>query len=333
MQKYTVRPGDCLASIADRFGFRQWKTIYDAPDNEAFRRKRPNPNVLYPGDEITIPDKRVRTEEGTTEKRHRFRLKASHWMFRLQVLDDENRPLDDQDYELWLDGKIFKEDRTTSEGMIECNLPDGVRSGHVIIAGLRFELDLGHLDPVTRIKGVQERLSNLGYNVGPIDGEVGRRTRAAVAAFQRDQGLDDTGDIDETTRKRLLKAHDNDSGPTQAEEEMSPVLQEDDLAVIVPAKPQGLVIPKVNGAGDIQAVANQLQDFEDADAIYLIAIVETAQGIVNLKEISHASARLCALIFGAEDLAGDIGALRTLEAWEVFYARSAVVIHATRRIA
>jgi citrate lyase beta subunit len=34
------------------------------------------------------------------------------------------------------------------------------------------------------------------------------------------------------------------------------------------------------------------------------------------------------LIFGAEDLAGDIGALRTREGWEVFYARSAVVTHA-----
>jgi citrate lyase beta subunit len=34
---------------------------------------------------------------------------------------------------------------------------------------------------------------------------------------------------------------------------------------------------------------------------------------------------LQALIFGAEDLAGDIGATRTPEGWEVFYARSAVV--------
>ncbi|HEX7975197.1 MAG TPA: aldolase/citrate lyase family protein, partial [Anaerolineales bacterium] len=38
--------------------------------------------------------------------------------------------------------------------------------------------------------------------------------------------------------------------------------------------------------------------------------------------------RLDALIFGAEDLAGDTGATRTREAWEVFYARSAVVTHA-----
>jgi citrate lyase beta subunit len=35
-----------------------------------------------------------------------------------------------------------------------------------------------------------------------------------------------------------------------------------------------------------------------------------------------------ALIFGAEDLAGDVGAQRTKEGWEIFYARSAVVTHA-----
>ena len=34
------------------------------------------------------------------------------------------------------------------------------------------------------------------------------------------------------------------------------------------------------------------------------------------------------MIFGAEDLAGDIGAIRTLKGNEVFYARSAVVTHA-----
>ena len=51
-------------------------------------------------------------------------------------------------------------------------------------------------------------------------------------------------------------------------------------------------------------------------------------GVVNLKEIAGADDRLDALIFGAEDLAGDIGAQRTKEGWEVFYARSAVVTHA-----
>jgi citrate lyase beta subunit len=52
--------------------------------------------------------------------------------------------------------------------------------------------------------------------------------------------------------------------------------------------------------------------------------VETAKGILNLKEIaSHP--RLDGIIFGGEDFAASIGATRTKEAWELFYARSAVV--------
>jgi citrate lyase subunit beta-like protein len=47
--------------------------------------------------------------------------------------------------------------------------------------------------------------------------------------------------------------------------------------------------------------------------------------VLFLREIAGASSRLDALVFGAEDLAGDMGAQRTAEGWEVFYARSAVV--------
>ena len=60
-------------------------------------------------------------------------------------------------------------------------------------------------------------------------------------------------------------------------------------------------------------------------AIGLLAIVETARGIMRLDEIARADRRLVALMFGAEDLAEDLGARRTAEGWEIFYARSAVV--------
>ena len=46
---------------------------------------------------------------------------------------------------------------------------------------------------------------------------------------------------------------------------------------------------------------------------------------MNVREIALADDRVDALVFGAEDLAGDMGAQRTPEGWEIFYARSAVV--------
>ncbi len=106
-----------------------------------------------------------------------------------------------------------------------------------------------------------------------------------------------------------------------------------DLQAVLPARPEGIVIPKVREAGQIAWVSEQLTDFERENGwpegeIALLALIETARSIVNLREIASADPRLQALIFGAEDLAGDIGAVRTVAGWEIFYARSAVVTYA-----
>ena len=52
---YTVVPGDNLSRIAQRFGLRSWRQIYDDPANAAFRRRRPDPNLILPGDVLVIP--------------------------------------------------------------------------------------------------------------------------------------------------------------------------------------------------------------------------------------------------------------------------------------
>jgi citrate lyase beta subunit len=100
-----------------------------------------------------------------------------------------------------------------------------------------------------------------------------------------------------------------------------------------PRPPDGYVIPKVESKEDVQTVARFLDEAEQraampAGTIRLLAIIETARGVVRLAEIAAASARLEALIFGAEDLCGDLGAVRTREGREVFYAKSAVALHA-----
>ncbi len=110
-------------------------------------------------------------------------------------------------------------------------------------------------------------------------------------------------------------------------------LEADDLAATVGGRPDGFVLPKVHGAEGLQWLDVQLTAAEHAHGwpagrLVVIAIVESARGIVNLREICTATPRLQALIFGGEDLAADIGAIRTPEAWEVFYARSAIVTHA-----
>lgn len=53
---YTVVRGDNLSRLARRFGLRGWRAIYDHPWNADFRRQRPDPNLIHPGDVLYIPD-------------------------------------------------------------------------------------------------------------------------------------------------------------------------------------------------------------------------------------------------------------------------------------
>jgi citrate lyase beta subunit len=106
-----------------------------------------------------------------------------------------------------------------------------------------------------------------------------------------------------------------------------------DIAATVDARPDGYVLPKIEQADQVKQVSAILAEAESRNgwspnSIILLAIIETAKGIVNLKEIAGSSKRLAGLIFGAEDLAGDMGAVRTKDSHEIAYARSAVVLHA-----
>jgi len=125
-----------------------------------------------------------------------------------------------------------------------------------------------------------------------------------------------------------------DFGATEKLARINPVgsgLEADDLTALLPARPDGIVLPKAETPDQLNWVSERLEAAElsngwPVNSLRLLADVETAKGILNLKEIaSHP--RLDALLFGAEDYAVSIGATRTVEGWEVFTARSLVVLH------
>jgi len=106
-------------------------------------------------------------------------------------------------------------------------------------------------------------------------------------------------------------------------------LEREDIRAVLPHRPDGIVIPKMEESSQIQWAsetleAAELQNGWPVGSIRLLVDVETAKGILNLKEIgSHP--RLDALIFGGEDYAASVGATRTKEAIELLYAREATV--------
>ena len=107
--------------------------------------------------------------------------------------------------------------------------------------------------------------------------------------------------------------------------------ESDDLEALVPARPDGIVVPKVNDADELRWVSARIGEIEKREnlpegSIALIGMIESARGLVNVAQIANADARLEALIFGAEDYAADVGATRTREGTEILYARSAIVV-------
>jgi citrate lyase beta subunit len=127
-----------------------------------------------------------------------------------------------------------------------------------------------------------------------------------------------------------------DFGTTERLVRINPVggaFYQDDLDATIDGHPDGYVLPKVDSAQMVGRVADWLTAAEHAHGwgageIALHALIESGLGVVRVREIAGSSDRLAGLIFGAEDLAGDLGATRTPEGLEVLYARSAVVLHA-----
>lgn len=106
--------------------------------------------------------------------------------------------------------------------------------------------------------------------------------------------------------------------------------EKDDLASALATRPDAIVVPKIETAEQVKWVSEQIESYElssklDIGSIRLLVGLETAKGVLNLKEIAEADKRLEAIIFGAEDYAASVGATRTKEGTEVLYARSAVV--------
>lgn len=100
----------------------------------------------------------------------------------------------------------------------------------------------------------------------------------------------------------------------------------EDIAYIVPCRPDVLLLPKVGCAADVQAVAELVQQVEGPNQdVKLIAILETPRGIVESYTIAKAHEKLVALVLGAEDYTASLGAKRTREGREIDAARAIVV--------
>lgn len=142
--------------------------------------------------------------------------------------------------------------------------------------------------------GADALFIDLEDSVALADKDNARRTAAAFL-----------NDIMRQTRRPLLYVRINDFGTG---------MSSDDLMAVMPYGPDGIVLPKSEHGRDVTRLDAELRVHEaeaglDDGATRIAAIItETAAGTLSAGTYRHASERLAAVSWGAEDLSADIGA-------------------------
>lgn len=214
-KQYSIKEGDCISSIAYENSLFP-DTVWNDSKNSELKKKRKNPNALFPGDVVYIRDKEVKEESCACEQKHRFRRKGVPEKLRIRFLDVDEEPKEGIPYILIIKTKSGRpvpsiKNKTDPDGFLNETIPPDASEGEIRLGEgddqKSYPIKLGHLDPIDTISGVQARLNNLGYDCGEEDGVLDEETREAIRAFQRDNDLeeikDDAEKIDEDTLDKI----------------------------------------------------------------------------------------------------------------------------------
>jgi citrate lyase subunit beta / citryl-CoA lyase len=112
-------------------------------------------------------------------------------------------------------------------------------------------------------------------------------------------------------------------------------LADADLDAIAPAlrRIALITVPMVDEPSEIRHVAGRLDELEreaggPPGGVAILAMAETARGVLAAREIAESSQRLRTFVFGPADLGRELGVEPTAEGIEQLHARSAIVLAA-----
>ncbi|BAB52364.1 HpcH/HpaI aldolase/citrate lyase family protein [Mesorhizobium japonicum] len=97
--------------------------------------------------------------------------------------------------------------------------------------------------------------------------------------------------------------------------DLSTALTDADLEAVMPAAPDGIMLPKANHADHVTELSARLCLLEarhriaEGETRILPLITETAEGVLNAPTHARPNTRLSGLTWGAEDLSASVGAL------------------------
>lgn len=195
--QHIVKQGENLGKIAKQYKIADWKDIYLHPSNADFRKKRPNPNIICPGDMIFIPESKSQKVTVRTGSSHRFVVCRAYQELKLKLVDDDLKPLPDIKacYDVGQGEQITATDQ---QGLITIQVadPDLKSLNLKLYAGddpevpsHTYDVKLSYLDAADTLAGLQGRLNALGFDCGVVDGIYGKQTKAGISGYQRHKGM------------------------------------------------------------------------------------------------------------------------------------------------
>jgi Putative peptidoglycan binding domain/LysM domain len=216
---HVVQQGEHLSRIAKQYGFTDYRTIWEHGKNAELRKKRENPNVIFPGDRLFIPERELKEEPRPTDRRHRFQVRGRSLKLRLVLQDLARKPISGVGCELRVEAEA---DRlvTDGQGMIQRDIPPEAEHTTLLVQTpgevarmwpLPLPVKVGHLDPADEVSGQKGRLNNLGYFAGPLDGASEQENKelflSAIEEFQCDHDLVVDGKCGPRTQAKLKEVH------------------------------------------------------------------------------------------------------------------------------
>ncbi|BDC48120.1 hypothetical protein F183_A04360 [Bryobacterales bacterium F-183] len=113
-----IADGDCVISLAAAKGYRSYKDIWTAPENNALKTDRPSPGSLVVGDVLKAPGSKEKKVTKPVDAEWTFIVKSlKKPKLRIIVVDHERKPLPNCDWTLT--GVASKTGKTGADGLIE----------------------------------------------------------------------------------------------------------------------------------------------------------------------------------------------------------------------
>jgi len=210
---HTIKQGEHLFRIAEENGFHDYHIVWDHPQNAELKKARENPNVLFPGDQVFIPDPELREESRSTDKNHKFQVNVETLQLRLVLEDIYEKPIADAPCDLLVEGDLHKL-TSNGRGLVELQISAKAENAVLVIKSdqtpfqdVELPVKIGHLNPIDTPSGQLQRLNNLGYYRGAFGLPDPQELQSAIEEFQCEHNLTVDGVCGPLSQAKLKAVH------------------------------------------------------------------------------------------------------------------------------